>query len=463
MSKKIIIILIIIAAILAAALTSYLVYGRTFFNQEEINYYNQANQELENKEYSNAIENYEKALALNPADDIKTQIYLKKGAIHELKKDFEKAEENYKSALGINESDQSAILALSKLQLKLGKYQDILANSSKLTEDDATTILAKAHIAHGEDGEATRLLTDKQTPEAFYLQGFLNLIDKDTKKARDNFEQAASSAEENLKIKIDKILPQLAILESEDNQVYYFGLTGKLANDLLEPEIALISFQKALEFLPDYRDALVGTAYAYSQRMRYADAEKAISLAIKHDSVYGFSHFLSGKIYFAQEKYDQAIVAYQKAIKLGYKSEDLYYDLGLSYQGKGDYESACESYKETLELNDKYYLAYLQSVNCYLNELNDTQEAENVINQLKEAATENQLNLVLESWLLVKQGQLENAAEKLEESSESQKNFPVYYYVKNLLEKEKGDQDKAAENYTKAIDKDLTGTIKGWR
>lgn len=64
-----------------------------------------------------------------------------------------------------------------------------------------------------------------------------------------------------------------------------------------------------------------------------------------------------GKFYFLNGKYDAAISEFMKAQKFDPKNDDVYYNLGITYEAKNEPGKAKEMYLKCLELNDKYTLA----------------------------------------------------------------------------------------------------------
>lgn len=64
-----------------------------------------------------------------------------------------------------------------------------------------------------------------------------------------------------------------------------------------------------------------------------------------------------GKFYFLNQKYDEAIKEFEKALKINSKSPQLYYNLGIVYEAKNMIEKASEMYRRALELDPNYTFA----------------------------------------------------------------------------------------------------------
>ncbi|TES97012.1 tetratricopeptide repeat protein [Patescibacteria group bacterium] len=456
------IILIIVAAIILAVLVSYFAFGRSFGIETANKYYNGGNQQFKQKEYTQAIASFEKALSLGGDKEIKVKIYLGLGEIYELKSQFTKAENNYRSAIDVDQEDESALLALMRLNLKFGRYQEIINEHSRLIDrDESRLILARAYLVQEGLEKALEILGD-QGGEALYLQGLIRLVQKNPAEAKDLLGQSRPRVGEILQRKIDKTLTGIKGLEAEKNQAYYFALAGKLANDLGESEFALVAFNKALQVLPDYRDAWLGMGYAYLKRMCYQDAEESLKIALKYDPVYATTQYLLGKVYFEQDQFKQATLAFKRAERKGYKKADLCFDLAWSYQKQKDYKKAVLNYKKAIKINPDDYSSYLQAVYLYLFELDQIESAEKLIAPLVEKDYSDVAAATLEGMIFVKKNQLEEAEDKLKTARESQVDFAYTYYVEALLYKEKGDSEKAKESYTRAINLDLKGELSDW-
>ena len=61
-----------------------------------------------------------------------------------------------------------------------------------------------------------------------------------------------------------------------------------------------------------------------------------------------------GKLYFLNQRYDEAISAFQKAVELEPENPQGYYNLGLVYESKNMLLEAKEMFTKTLELDPKF-------------------------------------------------------------------------------------------------------------
>ncbi len=71
-----------------------------------------------------------------------------------------------------------------------------------------------------------------------------------------------------------------------------------------------------------------------------------------------------GKFYFINGKYDQAIEEFKKALKINPGSSEIYYNLGLVYEGKNNLEEARKMYEKASEIdpNNKLAMEHLKKI-----------------------------------------------------------------------------------------------------
>ena len=64
-----------------------------------------------------------------------------------------------------------------------------------------------------------------------------------------------------------------------------------------------------------------------------------------------------GKFYFVNERYDEAIRNFKKAVKIDKNNAEIYYNLGIVYESKKLFMKADQMYTKALELNPDHELA----------------------------------------------------------------------------------------------------------
>lgn len=77
------------------------------------------------------------------------------------------------------------------------------------------------------------------------------------------------------------------------------------------------------------------------------------------------SYFNRGSDFMAKGKYDQAIICFDKTIKLKRKFAPAYCNRGTCYYEKSDFEKAILDFTKALDLNPKIYDAYYNRAAAY--------------------------------------------------------------------------------------------------
>ncbi|BBM83376.1 protein kinase domain-containing protein [Candidatus Uabimicrobium amorphum] len=72
------------------------------------------------------------------------------------------------------------------------------------------------------------------------------------------------------------------------------------------------------------------------------------SFMVDNDSPLPNTHFEDGNTFFSQQKYSEAITEYRKAINLGEKSGEIFYNIGLCYSSLEKYQKSIKYYTEAL-------------------------------------------------------------------------------------------------------------------
>ena len=78
-----------------------------------------------------------------------------------------------------------------------------------------------------------------------------------------------------------------------------------------------------------------------------------------------FAYYNRGIAYDDKGQYDRAIADYDTAIKLNPKDADFYFNRGTSYDDKGQFDRAIADYDTAIKLNPKYAIAYNNRGNAY--------------------------------------------------------------------------------------------------
>ncbi|HLB71309.1 MAG TPA: tetratricopeptide repeat protein [Candidatus Methanoperedens sp.] len=131
-----------------------------------------------------------------------------------------------------------------------------------------------------------------------------------------------------------------------------------------DPEITEKRLMLILQEDPDDPHALLFLGSIYSP----IDTERAIEyyhIAIDKDPSIAAAYFGIGFIYDEQNRYDEALIMYEKALSLS-KWNQLFLDnLGHLYYLRNEYNKSIEKYELLLRLNENYLPAYYTISNTY--------------------------------------------------------------------------------------------------
>ena len=77
------------------------------------------------------------------------------------------------------------------------------------------------------------------------------------------------------------------------------------------------------------------------------------------------AHGNLGSVYVKQERYNEAIEAYQKVIEIDPKQVAAYNNLGNVYAKQERYKDAIETYEKAIQINPEQVAAYNNLINAY--------------------------------------------------------------------------------------------------
>ncbi len=269
-----------------------------------------------------------------------------------------------------NEGNQA--IKANNFELAIQKYEESMKMASEL----------------GEEGEMIVVNAQSQLPNLYYKLGIMDYKEKKIEKAIQEFEIAIEYGNkyndpETVR-KASVTIPKLYY--SQGNSLYKEGKYDE----------ALARFNMAAEISPDYSRAFWGKGLAYNklsdtknmkdsflkaQELATADGDEkmlnkinknakkllqskgakklqaqqwdgalmCLDASLKFDPDNSDTYYYMALAYNGMKKWDDAIVATEKGLKISadenveYKAK-LFYELGNAYKGKGQNDEACEAY-----------------------------------------------------------------------------------------------------------------------
>jgi len=144
-------------------------------------------------------------------------------------------------------------------------------------------------------------------------------------------------------------IQQPAQLESLANGALSLGIDLYMKQDF---EGAVKAFRRSIGLAPNSSNSVEAAKYMADAYLAMGDTEKAIQsyeTALRLNP-YGDDVYIDlGNVYFAEERYDEAAKAYEKAVKL-WATTDSHFALGQAYMNAGEYTEAELQFNKVLRM-----------------------------------------------------------------------------------------------------------------
>jgi tetratricopeptide (TPR) repeat protein len=334
--------------------------------------------EADSENYAQAIENYQKAIQLNPEY---ADAYYNLGNALYRQGQLEQAIENYQKAIQLNPEYADAYYNLGIALSDHGQLAQAIENYQKAIQLDPGKVLAYNNLGNAlcKQGQLKRAIQNYQkaiqlNPEyalAYYNLGIALSDHGQLAQAIENYQKAIqlnpeyADAYYNLgnalyrQGQLDQAIEnyQKAIQLNPKYALAYNNL-GNALSDHGQLAQAIENYQKAIQLDPGEVLAYnnLGNALCKQGQLKRAiqNYQKAIQLNPEDaDAYYNLGYALSG-----QGQLKRAIQNYQKAIQLNPEDADAYYNLGYALSGQGQLERAIQNYQKAIQLNPEYAAAY---------------------------------------------------------------------------------------------------------
>jgi tetratricopeptide (TPR) repeat protein len=158
-------------------------------------------------------------------------------------------------------------------------------------------------------------------------------------------------------------LLEIQTLLDEDNQTpdyktRLFFEQGNLLAASREFEAAIASYDKAVEFKPDYHEAWYNRGYALSALERKEEAIASYNKAVEIKPDYHKAWNNRSNALSALGRKEEAIASYEKAIEFKPDLYEAWNNRGLALSDLGHYEEAIDSYEKAIEFKPDLYQAW---------------------------------------------------------------------------------------------------------
>jgi len=384
--------------------------------------------------YQEAIEEFKKALSINPAY-VQAQANLK--AVNKQTGIYDRAILAYKKVLQIRSDDPEAFFNLGHALSYTGEYNEAIKYLTKTLELNPEHILAQNLL-----GIIYKNTGDVNMAE----QVFRSALKKYPNFAELNNNLGETLYKKGLYEEAESYLKQ-AIKLNKEYAIAYYNLSfvyGELGRD----EEAGICYNKAIELNPSFiksNKSLIIDYYETSNVKREAEIEN-LSDDRKAEAFYHLASVYKMKGYI-----DEAIAQIKKAITLNTKKPYYYNFFGELLIKKGLLKDAIEIFRQTLNIDPSFFEAKINIAVAY-REMKEFNKAREVIAAIKEENPEFIKDDLHFGIIDYKEDKIEEAIEKF--MSQLQKELyddETHYYLGLCFYKKKS-YDMAITALRKAIE-----------
>lgn len=289
-------------------------------------------------------------------------IYVGIGNVYLMRGSYKAAIENYDKALALNKNLATAYFGKGKAYYKERKYNEALSAYNDAIQKDpnyADAYLEIGKILYFADkfDEAATAFKKFSTLKPGSQEG--NSYYAKTLYAQGRFDDALKILNEVLKIDPNSITGNLytAYIYSE-----------KKAEDSLTQ---IDYYKKAVEYfqkvpLKEFEAEDFGKFGKVMENL--GDNQKAIELyhcAIKLDSANSLYYYNLGIVHLSNNANDSAVYYFEKATDYGSKSKVMFFLKGLAYYNLQKYDRAASSFEEATKIDDQFTRAFLMLGNSY--------------------------------------------------------------------------------------------------
>jgi tetratricopeptide (TPR) repeat protein len=187
-------------------------------------------------------------------------------------------------------------------------------------------------------------IDDEQKAKLFFELGNLQGV-------RKNYEEAISSYDKAVEFKPD-------YYEAWNNRGISLANLGRY-------EEAISSYDKAVEFKPDDHKAWNNRGNSLRNLGRYEEAISSYDKALEIKPDYHQAWYNRGNFLRKLGRYEEAISSYDKALEIKPDDHDAWNNRGISLRNLGRYEEAISSYDKAVEFKPDLHLAWYNKACSY--------------------------------------------------------------------------------------------------
>lgn len=312
--------------------------------------------------HDSAIQNYDKAIEINPQSAI---AYSNRGSAYLFLEEHEHAIQDFEMAIKIDPQLDAAFNNRGLIYFSLGEYERAIQDFDMLIEIAPSSAIGYSnrgviYLSLGEyeraiqDFDKTIELFEFHDATAFYLRGSSYAHLGEQERAIQDYDKA---------------------IELDAQFVFAYDGRGVAYSYLGEYDKAIQNYTRAIEINPQYASAYNNRGMSYSELGLNESAIQDFDKAIQLNPNYDLAFYNRGGFYYQLGRYERAIQDFDKAIQLNPNMANAYNNRGLSYRKLDQNERAIQDYDKAIQLNPNMASAYRNRGLAY-QALGKTAEAE---------------------------------------------------------------------------------------
>jgi len=277
-------------------------------------YFLQGNSFLNKNKLEKAIENYEKAIALNPKV---ARYYYSLARAYHRKKSYDEAITQYEKVLDIDSKFYWSYSSIGDIYLEKGDFSKAVSYF-----------------------EIYIYKTPNESEKHYYRGRILDIQGKT--------DDAIKEYEEALKNRSDHF-----------DALKSIALNYMKKNDHPQAESYLSRAKKLRRY---DEETLINLGIVYTKMKENAKALDVLNVALRINPFNRDTRFYLGKAYYGSGDLERAIQQMKQALTVAPDDSEIHFTLGLYYDKKGWHDLAAAEYKEALYLNPDYLLDKLEEI-----------------------------------------------------------------------------------------------------
>ena len=160
------------------------------------------------------------------------------------------------------------------------------------------------------------------------------------------------------------------LIDKHPKAPFLYNLLGNIESGQKKIEKAKESYEKSIKVDPNFSMAYSNLGLFYFQHKNdYKKAENLYKKSISLNTKEPEPHNNLGALYYALEKYEDAIHCYKKAILINAKFSQAHHNLGNVYIAKGNFDEAKKHFKQSIKFNPDFIVTHrsLSRITKYTN------------------------------------------------------------------------------------------------